>query len=88
MLPYCPFNSTEYFWEPLKISMINFSVTNIIPVYPGSAASEGLKSSVLCCCFLTLFSSVSKYGSVEFWKSAVQQLSHGFFFNRDEKSAQ
>lgn len=39
---YCTFNSTKYFWQPLKISIIHYPVAEI-PVYPESTASKGLE---------------------------------------------
>lgn len=36
------FNTTKYFWQNLKISVIHSSLADI-PVYPGSTAFEGLE---------------------------------------------
>lgn len=39
---YCTFNSTKYFWQPLKITIIHYSLAEI-PVYPESTAFKGLE---------------------------------------------
>lgn len=52
------FNSTKYFWQSLKISIIHSLLTDI-PVYPGITAK--VLNFSMCQYFLTLFFSISSY---------------------------